>query len=390
MGLPKRVPSSGKPEREPARALEAATLLANAQIAASIMAVELDRFYNRTRAARKIVVVDLGFLGDSIHLVPALWEIKRHYPEAGLHTVSARVGAELLGLAPCVDRAWTFPLGPKSPPWWRHWDVLRELRRARFDLAFNFSGADRTIFLTALTGARWRLGHPGGRSHFWNKLLIPCWTPRQNADLPVYEQRRQVLVSAGFVLEPPRFDLQLPSAARDWAAGATPPNAVHLSINASTFLKEWPLPNWIELARLLLDQHPSLRLVATTGSQPREQARCARFAAAVRDPRLEAIPAGLPLARLAALVARCRVHVGADSGVLHLAMAMGTPTVAVFRQYGGLNEWLPHGLRHRHVSAACACAPQPQPPCLHLGYAECLAGIPPRAVASLIQECLAE
>lgn len=388
MGLPKRAPSSGKPEREPARALEAATLLANAQIAASIMAVELDRFYNRTRAARKIVVVDLGFLGDSIHLVPALWEIKRHYPEAGLHTVSARVGAELLGLAPCVDRAWTFPLGPKSPPWWRHWDVLRELRRARFDLAFNFSGADRTIFLTALTGARWRLGHPGGRSHFWNKLLIPCWTPRQNADLPVYEQRRQVLVSAGFVLEPPRFDLQLPSAARDWAGGATPPNAVHLSINASTFLKEWPLSNWIDLARRLLSERASLRLVATAGPAQREQERLEQFARETNHPRLQALPGSLSIAQLGALLAGCRAHVGADSGVLHLAMAVGIPTVAIFREYGGLNEWLPRGTRHRHVTTPCPCAGQARPACATLGYARCLAGTSAETVARLVHECL--
>src|SRR5437899_201958 len=132
---------------------------------------ELKSFYERTRAARKIIVVDLGFLGDSVQLVPALWEIKRHYPEAELHTLSAPVGAEVLSLAPCVDRPWAFPLGSPSPPWWRHWDLIRALRRERFDVAFNFSGADRTVFLTALTGAKWRVAHAAGREHFWNRWL---------------------------------------------------------------------------------------------------------------------------------------------------------------------------------------------------------------------------
>ena len=90
-------------------------------------------FLERTRAAAKIIVIDFGFLGDSIHLVPALWEIKRHYPGAELHTLSAPVGAELLALAPCVDRPWAFPLTAKSPPWWKHWDILWALRRQRFD-----------------------------------------------------------------------------------------------------------------------------------------------------------------------------------------------------------------------------------------------------------------
>ena len=95
-------------------------------------------FYEETKSARKIIVVDLGFLGDSVHLVPALWEIKRHYPTAQLHTLSAAVGAELLGLVPCVDRAWAFPLTPQSPPWWRHWDIIGALRREKYRRGLQF------------------------------------------------------------------------------------------------------------------------------------------------------------------------------------------------------------------------------------------------------------
>ena len=115
-------------------------------------------FLERTRAAAKIIVIDFGFLGDSIHLVPALWEIKRHYPGAELHTLSAPVGAELLALAPCVDRPWAFPLTAKSPPWWKHWDILWALRRQRFDVAFNFNGSDRSLFATAAMVAGLRSG----------------------------------------------------------------------------------------------------------------------------------------------------------------------------------------------------------------------------------------
>src|SRR5208282_712919 len=94
-------------------------------------------FIERTRAAKKIIVIDFGFLGDSVHLAPALWEIKRHYAGAELHTLSAPVGAELLQMAPCVDRPWAFPLTAKSPAWWKHWDILWALRRQKFDAAFN-------------------------------------------------------------------------------------------------------------------------------------------------------------------------------------------------------------------------------------------------------------
>jgi ADP-heptose:LPS heptosyltransferase len=123
------------------------------------------------------MVVDLGFLGDSVHLAPALWEIKRHYPEAQLHTLSATVGAHVLAMVPCVDRAWAFPLTADSPPWWRHWDILMALRREKYDLTFNFSGSDRSIFITAFLGATWSIAHLGGRDHFWKTWLIPHWVP---------------------------------------------------------------------------------------------------------------------------------------------------------------------------------------------------------------------
>ena len=78
-----------------------------------------------------------------------------------------------------MDRPWAFPLGSPSPPWWRHWDLLLALRRERFDLAFNFSGADRTIFVTALAGARWSVAVAGGRKHFWSTWLIRNQVPRR-------------------------------------------------------------------------------------------------------------------------------------------------------------------------------------------------------------------
>ena len=336
-------------------------------------------FFERARGARKIIVVDLGFLGDSVHLVPALWEIKRHYPQAQLHTLSAVVGAELLGLAPCVDRAWAFPLTEQSPPWWRHWDILMALRRERFDVAINLSGSDRSIFMTAFTGAHWRLGYQAGRAHFWNRWLIADWVLRQRREVPIFEQRRQVLAVAGFVLEPARFDLRIPDADQQWAAANVPARSIHLSINASTPLKEWPLRHWAALARMLLAKWPSILLIATGSSKPREQQRLNELTGALKDNRLRCFT-GLSLGRLAGAVECCQIHIGADSGVLHLAMAMGTRTVSLFRDYEGLNEWRPVGPKHGEIVARCPCQGTPQGNCLAAEEPSCLAKISPEQV----------
>ncbi len=346
---------------------------------------DLSGLYDQTRAARKILALDLGFLGDSVQLVPALWEIKRHYPQAELHTLSAPIGAEALRLAACVDRPWAFPLGAPSPPWWRHWDLIWALRGERFDVIFNFSGADRSVFLTALIRARWSVALPTGREHFWNSWFIRRWVSPPNRTTLVFEERRQMLAACGLELAAPRWDLRLPKVAIRWAESAVPAGAVHLSVSASTPLKEWPLEHWIDLGRRFLAENPNARLVASGSPSAREQQRLGLLAAGVADARLVTLPAGLTIAQLAAALRRCRWHVGADSGAVHLAVALGVPTLALFRQYAGTAEWLPRGSAHKHLLAPCPCAEAKHPSCAAQNKALCLARITPAQVLALLR-----
>jgi len=351
---------------------------------------DLKDFLDRTRDAAKIVVVDLGFLGDTIHLVPALWEIKDHYPKAELHVVTSPVGCEALAMAPCVDRARPFPLGPPSPKWWEHWGLLRKLRRERFDAAFNFSGADRSVLVTAILGAKQNVVYQGARTHFWQRWLIKNWIPRQEFAGPVYEARRQMLAQCGFDLKPARFDLQPPSADRAWARETIPAGPVHLSLSASFALKEWPLKNSVALARRLFAQFPERNLVASAAPNPREQARLEQFRREVADGRLLALKESLSVTRLAAMLERCAAHMGPDSGVLHLAAALKVPTVAIFRRYADMAHWLPQGPGHAHLDAPCPCMESKNAPCAAKGEAACLGGISAESVGQELGRVMAE
>ena len=346
-------------------------------------------FADRTRAAAKVIVVDLGFLGDTVHLVPGLWEIKRQYPQAALHVLASPLGGEVLKLAPCVDRIWAMPLGPPSPKWWEHWDLLRALRREHFDVAFNFSGADRTMFVTRFIGARHALAYQGARKHFWQPWLVSDWIPRRTLPTPIYAGRRELLKLAGFDLQPVRFDFAIPPDARQWAQSTVPDGAVHFSLSASTPLKEWPLRHWTELAALWLRGGTNRAIVASGSANQREQERLQQFAAAVGDPRVHILPPGISIAKLAAALSPCEVHVGADSGVLHLALALGIKTLAIFREYAGAADWLPQGERHCHLSRPCPCANLKDPPCASSHEARCLAEISPATVAKLLEESYA-
>lgn len=350
------------------------------------MSADLANFHQQTRDARKIIVVDLGFLGDTVHLIPALHELKRNYPNAELHVLTSPIGCEVLGLVACVDRAWSVEMSAARRTLRQQFQVARALRKQAFDVAFNFSGADRTIFMSAITGARHRVAYRGGRSHFWSRWLVPNWIPFIEPTGPVFERRRQMLGLCGLQLAPARFDLCSPGTARVWSAKEVTEDAIHFSINASTHLKEWPLENWIELAKLVSSQSKK-KILATGSDNPRERSRLDAFASGLKNSGVQVF-AGLSIDRLAALLSRCSMHVGADSGVLHLAMSLGLPTISLFRDYHALRGWLPRGPQHRSFTVKCACVDRKNPPCLALPAAACLKEIKPETVAKAIREIL--
>jgi ADP-heptose:LPS heptosyltransferase len=345
-------------------------------------------FYSKTRSARKIIVVDLGFLGDSVHLIPALWEIKEHYPEAELDVLTTRVGAEVISLTAAVHEAIVFPLGPKSPPWWQHWGILRSLRSRSYDLLFNFSGADRTVFISFIIGAKWRVGHFGARRHFWSSLLIPVWVDRQSRSLPVFEQKRQVLAECGMVLHPPTFNIRPERDMVAWAEANLPSHFVHFSINASSHIKEWPLENWVGLASRLLHENAELSIVVTGSNQPREQEKIGQFLHHLNHPRAMTPGRDLSIHKLTATLQRSLVHVGADSGVLHLAFASGIPTVAIFRKYEGLVEWAPSGSQHFRAEMDCPCVQSGNFVCSEATGAECLKKVGVGCVLELLYKAI--
>ena len=348
-----------------------------------------NELFSLTSGARRLVVVDLGFLGDTVHLIPPLWELRHHYPNAQIDVVTTPLGAAVLTLTPWIHRVWAIELDKARRSTWAQIRTIWALRHARFDLALNFTGADRTLILMGLTGARHRVARVPDRWHFWNPWLIRHWVPQPDRQQPVYDQRREMLKACGLpIAGPARFDLEIPEEAHRWAGKKIPAQSVHLSLSASTPIKEWPLNRWIELGRQLTAEFPELPIVVTSGASPREQTRVRDFSLAVGEGRvLSILQPSLP--QFAALLMRCRLHIGCDSGPLHLAMASGTPTLSLFRQYFGMEEWLPRGPHHCHLTVACACAGQRKPPCLERSTSDCLNEISTPVVMNSVRQLLA-
>src|ERR1041384_4542756 len=115
-------------------------------------------FWSRTRSAKKVLVPDLGFLGDTVHLFPALWTIRQAYPEAKLHVIVAAHITSLMECVPWVDCVWGYSLFPKHASLAENIRTVRRLRREKFDLVINLNGSDRSTCLKFLSGPKERLG----------------------------------------------------------------------------------------------------------------------------------------------------------------------------------------------------------------------------------------
>ena len=135
---------------------------------------DIKTFLQRTRAAKKVMVLDLGFLGDTVHLLPALWMVRQAYPQAELHVAVSTHVTSLMDCVPWINRTWGYMRFPRHATLRENFQMVAALRREKFDVLINLNGSDRSSWLTFLSGARERLGRvpdDGG----------PCCGPRSAA-----------------------------------------------------------------------------------------------------------------------------------------------------------------------------------------------------------------
>ena len=335
---------------------------------------------------KKVLVVDLGFLGDTVHSIPAIRALALSGAQVDVMTTS--VGAELLSLVPEVNRTWIIPLRKPSPPPWKNLGTLCSIRKEKYDGAITFAGSDRNLFCTGWSGARDRVAQLTGRNSWFARWRLTRAVSLRDRTQPVFEQRLAVLRELGWAGENPVWAWRIPKEDAAWIQSQSADPFLHLSISAaSSPLNEWPLDGWAEALRGLWQEAPRVKIFATGAGSERENARLRDLSVLTADPRLQIFPERLSIPRLAALVQAGCAHVGLDSGVLHLAVALGKPTVSLFRDSVGRPGWAPRGKNHQVRVSSCSCQESGDITC-EGGRARCLAQIPSAEVSRMILHAL--
>ena len=307
-------------------------------------------FLERSRGAKKIMVLDLGFLGDTVHLLPALWMVRQAYPQAELHCAVAEHVTSLMECVPWVDRVWGYMRYPRHATLRENFRMISRLRRERFDAVINLNGSDRSSWLTFLSGARERLGRrpDDGGPLFWRRMFTDFVSYPSQSE-PVYWQRCRCLEKAGFPFTRPEFHVEItPENLR--AAEISEADAgtfFHISPFTTADYKELPPAQLVAMIGTLVQKFPEKRLALSCAPTERERTKMISLLAQLPQKPWRVFAGNLNLTQLAAVIQHSAMHLCGDTGTLHLALMTGARSVCWFWPNPGMQIWVPTGPRHR-------------------------------------------
>ncbi len=286
-----------------------------------------------SRVERILVTKQHNQMGDFIVASPLIANLARLFPRAAIDVLASPIQAEVAGLVPEVRRVWLVETNGITKHAARLAGVVRALRRERYDLAIavvTFSYSTTTAVLLALSGARFRIAgrisqSPRGRSFFHREVVLQEGgheTDRALAHLAAIgaepSTRTPRLAATREEIETARVQL----AARGWGPSDA---VVAIHPGAGKRLNRWPAPLFGEVARRLLARDDTrLILLAGPGEEPLLEAM-----GVPPGPRV-AWMSGYPIRQVAAFLHNAALFLGNDTGKLHLAAAVGVPTLGLF------------------------------------------------------------
>jgi heptosyltransferase-1 len=273
-----------------------------------------------------VLFIKTSSLGDVIHHMPAMTEVRRNRPNARLSWVVEEAFAPLVRLHAAVDvvipvdsRAWRRGLH-RLATWRALKDFVVALRAKSYDEIVDTQGLARTAVMAKLARGR-RHGYDAGSVR--ERPASRFYDVRHQVDHGLHAITRNRLLTALALGHTPDRILDF-GLDRAGLAGATrAPYGVLLHATAR-HAKEWPEQSWIEAGRKLRGR--GVELVLPWGTSL-ERDRSLRIAAALGDAR---VPDRGPLDAVARLIAGASFVIGVDTGLLHLAAALGVPLVGVF------------------------------------------------------------
>jgi heptosyltransferase-2 len=315
----------------------------------------------RPREFRKILVRATNWIGDAVMSLPALRALRERYPQAEIAILARPWVADLYGREPFCDRLIPYTAEKGARDLSGKWRTAQALRREGFDCAILLQNAFEAALVVRMAGIPIRIGYDrDGRGWL---LTDPIAVPKKG-EIPRHERfyYLELLRRARLIDELPQSEAIRLEGASDAAEkghialarlGA---RVIGISPGAAYGnAKRWLPERFAESAVLLARKENAA--VAIFGSKE-ERPLCDTVKDAIVATGVAAhnYAGETTLAQFIELLAACRVVLTNDSGSMHIASALGVPTVAVFGATDHIGTG-PTGPLARVVREPVECSP---------------------------------
>jgi heptosyltransferase-1 len=272
----------------------------------------------------RFLVVRLGSLGDIVHTFPAVSGLRETFPNADIVWLTHPRWKLLIESSALASQVWTTET--------RSFRALRktinDLRSAQWDAAIDYQGLWKSAALPFFAGIKRRIGFSSETIREFGVPLL--YTDKVHCTaIHIADQNSELSLQAGARNPVAPFELHVPQVddcgIRDYLQKLGLDRYVVLSPGGGWRSKCWPPERFGQLSQLIRDSL-GLRSVVNYGPGEDDLALAVRECSGDADP----VPYNGPLGPLMALLRNAACIVGGDTGPLHLAIALGTPAVALF------------------------------------------------------------
>jgi lipopolysaccharide heptosyltransferase II len=325
---------------------------------------------------RRILITRMRFIGDIVLTTPVIRSVRAACPDAFIAYMGERDAVSLLEGNPFLDEI--IPYDYARPGVLEQARVGFLLKRKRFDLVVDLFGNPRSALLTRLSGARVRVGpERTGRGRLYTIRVAD-----DGREKTAVEFHNQYIAAAGIppVATKPELFLR-EEEKRDaasylrWVCGGGKPLDPGRPVVGMHPGATWPAKKWLPQRFAELADTARAKLgayVVITAGPGDAEAVSAVGASAVSAPFALNV---LPLRQLAAVISCCNVFVSNDAGPMHIAAALGVPTVGLFGP-GEDSIWFPYdrSAGHTPLRKDVPCHPCHLDECNRegTGYMECM------------------
>jgi ADP-heptose:LPS heptosyltransferase len=336
---------------------------------------------------RDLAVIRLSSFGDIVLTEPTVRAVKKKFPRSRLHYITRSRYSEIPALFESVDSVVACEKAGSD-------DALGELAatarfRAVLDLQNNLRSRRVTRQLNADRVVRYR------RPLVKRFLLVKMpwlWKGRLRHTVDLYADAARKL-GVETVDRVPRIRVDRDSvleAERIWSGGRRGPGGVRVAVcpGGSSEYKRWPEESFARLVAGLAAE--GLEVMVIGSEDDRDVVKTVAAGRGGADAHPTAVTGNIPV--LAGLLSLAAVTAANDSGLMHLAAAVGSKVVAIFGPTSPSLGFAPLGEGHRVVSLGLACSP-----CSYhgnrrcrLGRRVCMEELTPAEVGSAVRESLAE